>query len=306
MANDVLSLIDLDQPEAGYRRFISCWVLQATGINLVVDPGPSRSIPFLVGRLRELGVERLDLVLLTHIHLDHGGGAADLLGAFPGARVFCHASGVKHLQEPEKLWQGSVKTIGAIAEMYGRPKPVPPASFATEADLAAAGVEVIPTPGHAPHHLSFRVRDLLFAGEAIATRMELPGGREYLRPATPPRFELDVALSSMGALSALEPEPPRVLLAHHGETAGLRALIRRARAQLLRWIELSREVRCGTPQGPEPGWVEEVFVRLLQDDPAFGQGAFQALPEDIQARERYYVQNSIRGLLGCLSEKPRA
>jgi glyoxylase-like metal-dependent hydrolase (beta-lactamase superfamily II) len=299
-----LALIDLDQPEAGYRRFISCWVLRRGGLSVVVDPGPSRSIPHLVSELRRRGVERLDLVLLTHIHLDHGGGAAELLRAFPGARVHCHPGGVRHLEDPGKLWQGSLATIGRVAEMYGRPEPVPQESFAPEEELRALGVEVIPTPGHAPHHAAFRVGEVLFAGEAIATRMALAGGREYLRPATPPRFEPGVFLASLARLEALEPEPARVALAHHGEAAGLRALAARARAQLELWLEVVRQARASLPGGSEAELLDASLERLLGEDPAFGQGAFQALPADIQTRERYYVQNSLRGLLGSLAALP--
>jgi len=299
-----LSLVDLDQPSDGYRRFIACWVLARPGLGLVVDPGPTRTIPQLVERLRALGVERLDLVLLTHIHLDHGGGTAALLEAFPGARVFCHAGGVRHLQAPEQLWQGSLRAIGAVAEMYGPPGPVAAGRFASEAELRAQGVEVIPTPGHAPHHLSFRVGEILFAGEALATRMQLSNGREYLRPATPPRFELGVFLSSLERLAALAPAPSRVALAHHGEVGDLRALAARARAQLAVWVEVCRRQRAARPSAPEPELVEAIFRRLLAEDPAFGQDAFQGLPADIQTREEFYVKNSLRGLLGYLALQP--
>jgi glyoxylase-like metal-dependent hydrolase (beta-lactamase superfamily II) len=304
MTPGTLTLVDLDQPRDGYRRFISCWVLQRPGLSLVVDPGPARSVPFLVERLRELGVEKLDLVLLTHIHLDHGGGTAELLAAFPGARVVCHASGVKHLQAPARLWQGSRETLGEVAEMYGQPGPVEAGRFAAQADLQALGVEVIPTPGHAPHHLAFRAGDILFAGEALATRMQLSNGREYLRPATPPRFELEGFLASLDRLASLAPVPPRVALAHHGEVNDLRALAARARAQLQTWVEICRRTTAHQPAAAEAERVEAVFQRLLAEEPAFGQGAFQSLPADIQTREEYYVRNSLRGLLGALAPQP--
>ena len=112
-----LELFDLDQALTGYREFISCWLYRDPRISLVVDPGPASSAAGLVDRLRAAGVDELDLILLTHIHLDHGGGTAELLAAFPRARWCSHPKGVAHLLEPDRLWEGSLATIGE-----GRPQ----------------------------------------------------------------------------------------------------------------------------------------------------------------------------------------
>ncbi|HXE95003.1 MAG TPA: MBL fold metallo-hydrolase, partial [Dongiaceae bacterium] len=105
---DNLTCIDLDQPSLeGFRNFISSWLYRGEGFNLLVDPGPLSTIPRLIATLRSHGVERLDYVLLTHIHIDHAGGAGALLKEFPEAHVICHPDGIRHITAPEKLWEGS-------------------------------------------------------------------------------------------------------------------------------------------------------------------------------------------------------
>lgn len=284
-----LDLFDLDQELAGYREFISCWLYRDAHVSLVVDPGPSATAASLVDQLRAAGLDRLDLILLTHIHLDHAGGTAELLSGFPEARWYCHPKGVAHLIEPTRLWEGSLATIGSVAEAYGRPRPIPDERRIDAAGLADLGVEAIETPGHAAHHVSFLAGEVLFAGEAIATRIPLPDGRDYLRPATPPRFFPEVFLGSLDRLMSLEPEPRLTAFAHYERAEGLRAWCARARVQLERWLALTAAAGGADLDG--------LVAQLLEEDPDFGQGRFQSLPADVQERERFYVANSLRGLL---------
>lgn len=294
-----LLLVDLDQEHPGYRQFISCWAYRDARVSLLVDPGPRSTANRLIEELRREGFDRIDLVLLTHIHLDHGGGVAEVLAAFPQARVVCHPKGVQHLLEPGKLWQGSVATIGPIAEMYGRPTAVAATRLADASMPAERGIQVLETPGHAAHHLCFLVGDLLFAGEAIATRLPTASGKPYLRPATPPRFFPGVFLDALDRLAALSPEPARTAFAHYGLVEGCRSWCHMAREQLLQWLEIAREER--QRHGPDVP-LERLVERLLRTDPCFGQGRFDELDTDIRLRERGYVENSLRGILQHLKE----
>ena len=126
-----LTLIDLDQPLIGQRRFISCWLSRQPELSFIVDPGPPATAAALVDHLRALGVEQLDLILLTHVHLDHAGATAAVLKAFPTARVVVHVRGRPHLLAPQRLWEGSQRVLGRTATVYGEPAAVP------EADRAA-------------------------------------------------------------------------------------------------------------------------------------------------------------------------
>jgi glyoxylase-like metal-dependent hydrolase (beta-lactamase superfamily II) len=300
MEQQDLSLIDLDQPIPGHRRFISCWVRRAGDLDFIVDPGPRSTLPVLLDGLRRLGVDRLDFVLLTHVHLDHAGCAAEVLDAFPGSLVHCHAAGIEHLVEPARLWKGSLEVLGDKAAVYGEPTPVPAGRFASDEDLLARGIRPIPTPGHAVHHAAYLHDGVLFAGEAFGTSQGLPSGELYLRPATPPRFFLEQALASIDTLAALEPEPRLVAFAHHGSRPGARAIAGAAREQLLRWVAVARELLRDGEHDLEPRF----FARLMELDPLYGQGRFDELDEDFQPRERHYLANTLLGIREYLERNP--
>lgn len=297
-----LTLIDLDQSGLqGYRRFISCWLSQGQGPTFIVDPGPGNTAPHLVARLQELGVARLDLILLTHIHLDHGGAARQLLDAFPDARIVCHRKAREHLIAPERLWQGSQQVLGDMAERYGQPLPVPEAALATYQDAADVGIDIVETPGHAPHHLSFLHHGTLFVGEAAGTFQALEGGRWYLRPATPPRFKLEVALKSLDRLLALDPVPERLAFAHHGLLEGrVTELLRRSREQLRRWVDTVRDSRAHAPEAGFDALVDDVVSRLRGSDPFFGHG--HLLASDIAVREQDFTRQTLRGMVQYVDE----
>ena len=292
-----LDLIDLDQATlAGYRRFISCWLSRGSGLTFVVDPGPASTAEVLEVRLRDLGVKDLDFILLTHIHLDHGGATSRLLEAFPAARVVCQKKSQHHLTAPARLWEGSRAVLGAVADTYGEPRPVPESALATYADLATAGIEVIPTPGHAPHHLSFLHHGTLFVGEAAGTFLDLGDHGWYLRPATPPRFFLATALASLDRLLALEPVPERLAFAHHGLLTGqVRDLLRASRDQHRRWVEVVRQARGENEAATFEDLAPLVVERLAADDSHFRLR--DHLPTDIQIREQDFTRQALQGMV---------
>ncbi|MGZ3597897.1 MAG: MBL fold metallo-hydrolase, partial [Syntrophales bacterium] len=95
-----LYIVDLDQPLEGFYNFLNSWVYRQGGLTIVVDPGPRSTIPVLVKALKELDVKKLDYILLTHIHIDHAGGAGLLVGHYPDAMVICHPKGIRHMIDP--------------------------------------------------------------------------------------------------------------------------------------------------------------------------------------------------------------
>lgn len=307
-----LHLIDLDQELPGQYRFISCWVSIEPGRTYVVDPGPSSTAAHLIGELERLGVSQLDFILLTHVHLDHAGGTALILARWPAARVICHPRGRKHLVDPARLWAGSQQVLGHKAEVYGEPMPVPAAALAENSEAEASAIQVIDTPGHAPHHHSFVDGEYLFLGECAGTFSTLDGGPcssdYYLRPATPPRFHLETALASLDRILALDPLPKRLMFAHHGHYEGdVQKMLLAAREQLILWTDTVRQVRDGlaTLAHSEQPENEAALLDLMQTelrrvDPHFARG--QDLPPDICQREQDFTQQTLRGILGYLRD----
>jgi glyoxylase-like metal-dependent hydrolase (beta-lactamase superfamily II) len=285
---DNLTCIDLDQPSMeGFRRFISSWLYRGDGFTLVVDPGPLSTIPRLVDALREQGVTRLDYVLLTHIHIDHAGGTGALLREFPDATVICHPDGIRHMTAPEKLWEGSRKVLGALADVYGEIVPIPAEQIRFEENIGTTGIRTFLTPGHAQHHCCYLLDDLLFGGEVAGVRCDVPDGI-FMRPATPPRFILEVAQDSIDKMIDLAPR--RMVFAHYGLVDNGLEHLRIARSQLLLWVKGIAALTTGEEREREAAFV----AWLLEHDPQYRNVA--QLPPDIRARERYFFGNTMRGM----------
>jgi len=289
-----LWLVPLDLELAGFQSFIGAWLYRGPEAVFLVDTGPAATVPRLVASLEALGVQRLDCILLTHIHLDHAGGTGDLLTRFPGTPVVCQQAGIRHLADPARLWEGSLKTLGDKAVAYGPLRGVPEDLLRGAEDFRGFGVETVPTPGHASHHVSYRCGPYLFAGEAAGVYADLGGGDFFLRPATPPRFVYEVSVASLDRLLAT---PHRVILyGHFGASRDTPRLLEAHRSQLERWRRIISSVMETAREADLP---EAALERLLAEDPLLS--AWGRLSPPARQRERYFLANSVRGFAQYLA-----
>jgi len=312
-ADPVLHLIDLDQLLPGQRRFISCWVSVGPDVIFLVDPGPPSSADHLIKKLEDLNLPRLDFILLTHVHLDHGGATAAVLEHWPQAKVICHPKGRAHIIDPTRLWEGSLQVLGEKAQVYGQPGAVKADSVLSYSALDQLGIEVVSSPGHAPHHVCFRHGDTLFLGEAAGTFSSLGNGPDtcdyYLRPATPPKFFPKVALASLERLADLNPLPSRLIFAHHGSFTGdVPLLLGTASQQLKLWISVAEEVLSKSGLDLRQASAsqlnrlrEKTAEKLLVRDPLYERRV--QLPADIQQREKDFTHQTLRGIFGYLASR---
>jgi glyoxylase-like metal-dependent hydrolase (beta-lactamase superfamily II) len=301
-----LYIIDLPVRLKGFDTFINSWLLldHNKDISVLVDTGPASTIPVLEESLSGMGITGIDHLLLTHIHLDHGGGAGHFIQDHPETDLLVSQRGVRHLVDPSRLWEGSVSTLGETAHVYGRPLPVPESALADPEKLDLP-LEILHTPGHASHHLSFRYNGaILFAGEAAGVHLPMENDSHvYLRPATPPPFHLETALSS---LDVLMKDPSSIMCyGHYGYTHEPAKMLDLCRTQLLFW-----EKEIADLLGPHSSllekekWSEAVPVclqMLMEKDPLLA--SYGSLVADVREREFFFLQNSIRGFLGYLAEK---
>lgn len=287
------ALIALNQNRPGFTHFIGSWVCRANH-TILVDVGPHHSVGQLAVSLRGMDIDRVDYILLTHIHIDHAGGLADFLEHFPMAKVVCHETGIGHLAEPVKLEAASRKVLGDLIDTYGPINPVKREYFIPHREANINGLRIIETPGHAAHHLSFSYEGCLFAGEASGIYLNI-GGKDYIRPATPPVFFLEEFVQSIDRLLALEDQV--ICYPHYGMNASSHAFLNRARRQLFFWEDTIRNEIAKAPSS----LIRACIERLLGSD-SFLE-AYADMDAEVQARERLFMTHSIEGYLGYLAKK---
>jgi len=286
-----LKLIDLAPPIPGFKNFIGVYVLEARKVALV-DVGPSVSVENLMSGLRELNINPADIsyIFVTHIHIDHAGGIGKAIKQMPNAMVIVHERGRQHLIDPARFWEDSQRALGKLALRYGQLEPVPQDRILVAKDgmllnLGEMEIEVINTPGHASHHLSFldRKEGRLFVGEAAGVYI-----RGLIRPAAGPPFNLEQALTSLDKLIRLG--TTNLYYAHFGDATHAPDKLRYYKQQLMLWGNIIADCL-----EKEANW-QEMYNEIREKDVALAQ--IDSLPSNERRKELYFAKNSIMGFAG--------
>ncbi len=194
-----------------------------------IDSGCNRSMPNVLAAMNELGLapESVDYVVLTHIHLDHAGGAGNMMRLFPNARLVVHPRGVRHMVDPSRLMEGTVAVYGkkATLALYGEVLPIDvqriiEATHETQVNLAGRSLLCLDTPGHAKHHIGIvdRKTGHIFSGDTFGLAYsELDtDGRQFIFPTTTPvQFDPDALHASINLLMSYRPQA--MYLTHFGQ-----------------------------------------------------------------------------------------
>jgi glyoxylase-like metal-dependent hydrolase (beta-lactamase superfamily II) len=247
----------IDLLHLGRPRTTAVYLLDGADPALV-DCGPATCIPGLEAGLAAHGLELADLrhVVLTHIHPDHAGAAGELVRLNPDLEFHVSEIGAPHLVDPARLIRSARRVFGdAFDGLFGEIEPVPAANVHV-LGRRILGLDVVPTPGHASHHVSFFDRDgVCYAGDAAGI---LVPPSAFLYPATPPpEVDLPAWAETLDELERLSPET--MYLAHFGPVADPAAHLARMRERLHGWAERVRS-----------GWSEEAFVAAAEGELAAG------------------------------------
>lgn len=203
-------------------------LLVEKGVAALIDTGTSFSIPAVVSSLKQknIPIENVAYVILTHIHLDHAGGASECMRIFPNAKLVVHPRGVIHMVNPVRLVAGAMAVYGEMEfkRVYGEIHPIDTnriieAPDESRIDLNGRSLLFLDTPGHARHHNCIydeRSRSF-FTGDTfgVSYRELDVDGLEFIFPTTSPvQFDPDAAHASINRIMSYD--PLYAYLTHYG------------------------------------------------------------------------------------------
>ncbi len=224
--------------DTGFHRplFDASYLVVENGRAVFIDTGTNHSVPRLLEALRSLGLaaDAVDFVIVTHVHLDHAGGAGLLMQQLPGAMLVVHPHGAPHMIDPERLTNGARAVYGEaeVTRSYGRIVPVPAERVLRTDDgftLALEGrpLKFLDTPGHARHHHCIwdeRSRGF-FTGDTFGLsyrEFDTAQGAWLMPTSTPVQFEPEAMRTSVQRVLAYTPEC--LYLTHYGRVTDVQRL----------------------------------------------------------------------------------
>jgi glyoxylase-like metal-dependent hydrolase (beta-lactamase superfamily II) len=243
---DPTTILDLNW--MGRPRSIGAVLLESGGHCSIIDPGPASTLETLRAQLQHRGLSLSDLsaLLLTHIHLDHAGASGSLLRENPNLRVFVHSKGAAHLIDPSKLLASAGRLWGDdLGRLFGETLAVPEQNVqilegGETLSVGARKIEVIYTPGHASHHVTYfdEREGVAFAGDAAGIRI---ANGPYIMPATPPP-DIDLAVWEQSFAAILERQPSKLFVTHFGYAENPAKHIADFRERLHLWADITEKV----------------------------------------------------------------
>ncbi|MEJ2513868.1 MAG: MBL fold metallo-hydrolase [Gammaproteobacteria bacterium] len=235
-------------------------IVQHRGRAAFVDTGTSHSVPLLLAALeaKQIAPEDVDWVFLTHVHLDHAGGAGQLMAALPNATAVLHPRGAPHMADPSKLIAGSKAVYGEpkFTELYGEIRPIAEERIRAvedgeRIDFAGRTMELIHTEGHARHHYCIvdREANAVFTGDSFGLSyrwFDTAAGPFVFPTTTPVHFDPEEAHAAIRRILSYGPE--RVFLTHFSGVDDPASLAPQLHWDLDAYVRIAREQK----DAPDP------------------------------------------------------
>ena len=213
-----LKVHTIDHLFGGVPHAIASFIVPTDAGLILIESGPHSTLPNLKNQIESLGytVKDIHTVLLTHIHLDHAGAAWYF--AKLGANVYVHHKGYRHLKDPNRL-MSSAKMIykDQMDALWGKMESIDE-SLLHEVDdnheiiIDGLKIKAIYTPGHAKHHVSWRINDAIFTGDVAGVAIN---GGPAVPPCPPPDIDIELWQNSIARLKK-EKGVRRFFLTHFG------------------------------------------------------------------------------------------
>lgn len=266
--NDRIQLID--GFDLGLAERTGSYVIREQELT-IVETGPSPSVKHVKDGLAELGIEleAVRYIIVTHIHLDHAGGAGLLLQDCPNATLIVHPKGARHLKDPGRLINGARMVYGERFDELFNPILAVPSEridIKAEGDRLEIGpdctLEFWDTPGHALHHFGIYdpVSNGFFAGDTAGIRYAqlIEDGVAFYLPSTSPN-QFD-PLAMKGSIGRMQQHGLDVVYyGHYGATEQPQEALQ----QVLDWLDVFTELGAKAHDNGEPA--ERLAERLLAE-----------------------------------------
>lgn len=201
-------------------NFVAAYLIEDNGRAAFIDTGCYLSVPSLLATLEAKNIprENVDYIILTHIHLDHAGGAGELIRHLPKAKIFVHEYGANHLIDPAKLRAGVIGVYGELffKQFLGDLIPINKDKILIARDLDEITLgnrilKFIDTPGHARHHICIwdEKSQGIFAGDTLGVsyrEFDTDQGELIFPPTTPIQFDPETWKNTLNRLMQLQPK----------------------------------------------------------------------------------------------------
>jgi len=256
-ARDVLMHSDpsIHTIDTAFQRddFDAAYLIVENGRAAFIDCGTGLAVPAMLAALTRAGCapEQVDWLILTHVHLDHAGGAGLLMQQLPNATVVVHPRGAPHMIDPTRLIAGATEVYGEaeIARSYGPILAVAAdrvviAEDGHTVELAGRPLLCVDTPGHARHHLCVwdaRSRSW-FTGDTFGLsyrELDSAQGAFIVPTSSPVQFDPEPLKQSIAKMLAHEPQA--MYLTHYGRVAPPRKLAADLVEQIDAMVEIGRQ-----------------------------------------------------------------
>lgn len=247
----------------GIPNAIASYLVETSAGPILIETGPHSTLPHLEAALIKAGygIEDIQHVFLTHIHLDHAGAAWAF--AQKGASIYVHPAGLPHLENPKKLMASAARIYGdEMGRLWGQMQAIPIAQLKaveheTIFQIGDTSLRALHTPGHAVHHIAWVLGEQIIAGDVAGVKI---GSGPVVPPCPPPDINIEDWERSIKIL--LAEAPRQLLLTHFGVVDSVEEHLSALKTELHAWANW---IKPHYLQGSDPGEITPAFQQFVQE-----------------------------------------